>query len=212
MKSNIFVKGILGLMVAAGMASCSSDYLELEPITNIDETKMFENVDNAQRALWGVCRSMYMGYTTGENIQFMNGESWINTMYGEVYGSDAFYYRWQLYGTDFMKGNYLRQANYWMPQMPWMYSYNLIVQCNRIIENIDNCEGTEDERKYVKAQALTIRAHAYTKLLQYFGPRFEESNNGEALVCPLRLKYGTEDLPMASFKDVMTQIYNDLDV
>lgn len=211
MKHNILAKGALLLVAAAGLASCSSDYLEREPITSVDETTVMKTTDNAQRVLWGICRSMYMGYSVGANVQFLNGESWINTFYGEVFASDAFHNRWANYGPDFMKGAWLRMNNYWMAQMPWMYSYNLINQCNQLLLRIDEATGTEEDRNFIKAQALTLRAHAYTKLLQYYAPRWSESNNGETLCIIIKKEPGIEAMPLSSMKDVMEFVYDDLD-
>lgn len=213
MKTNIFVKGASALMLTAVLAGCSDDYLNREPITYVDETRITATVDNAQLALWGACRSMYFGYNIGQNVQFMNGEAWINTMYGEVYGQDAFYALWQDYDSQFMKGGYLRQKNYWMAQMPWMYSYNLIAQCNKILDYIDTAEGTEAEREYIKAGLLTIRSHAYVKLIQFFGARYEDYiTNPDTELCPLRLTYSTGDCPNSTQKEVVEQVEKDLDL
>lgn len=212
MKKNIIYKGAFALVAAASLASCASDYLEREPITVTDETKMFSTVDNAQRAVYGACRSMCMVYEVGQKVPFMNGEAWINTMYGEVFGSDAYYQFWQTnFGPEFMKGNYLLQSNYWMPQMPWTYSYNLINQVNKVLDNIDAAAGTDRDRAYVKAQALTLRAHGYIKLIQLFAPRWEDANGGDVEVAPLRLTSTTADAPLATMTAICDQIYKDLD-
>ncbi|MCM1377560.1 MAG: RagB/SusD family nutrient uptake outer membrane protein [Clostridium sp.] len=210
MKKNIFIKGAMSLLAAGMLASCSSDYLDRAPISTPTDAKMTETVENCQRAVWGACRSMYSAYQVGSTVQFMNGEAWINTMYGEVYGSDAFYYLWADMGVEFMRGDYLRVRNYWMAQMPWMYSYNLINQVNKVIPNIDAASGDDNERAFVKAQALTIRAHAYTKLIQLYAPRWEDSENGEAVVCPLMLESTTTGQNIATMNQILNQIYTDL--
>lgn len=199
------------MMCAAALASCSSDYLDRAPITNIDETKMVETVENAQRALWGVCRSMYVGYEVGQNVQFINGEAFINTLYGEVFGPDYWSYRYTDFGPDMMDGTYLRINNYWMAQMPWMYSYNLINQTNKLINTLGVAEGDPALRDFVLAQALTLRAHSYVKLIQFYAPRYEDDPNGEELVAPLRLESSTGDKALSTMKEITTQIYKDLD-
>lgn len=211
MKTNIIFKGAMALTVVAGLASCSSDYLEREPITSVDETTVMADVSMARRTLYGICRAMYYGYDIGQNVQFMNGEGWINTMYGEVYGSDAYYTLWSDFGPEFMRGDYLRMNNYWMPQMPWGYAYNLIQQANKLLNRIDAAEGTQAERDFIKAQAKTFRAHAYVKLIQLYGPRWEDAKPADDLVCVLRLDGGTEDLPLSTMQAVLDQIKSDLD-
>ena len=61
------------------------------------------------------------------------------------------------------------------------------------------------------AQAITIRAHAYIKLLQYYAPRWQDSKNGETYVCVIREKSGTENVALSKMKDVLDYIYKDLD-
>lgn len=211
MKKNILVKGALSLLVVAGLSSCASDYLDRAPITYDDETRIFENTENAQRAAWGVCRSMYFGYGVAATIQFMNGEPYINSMYGEVYAQDAYYGLWQDFSKDFMDGKYLLQSNYWMPQMPWMYCYNLISQSNRVLDNIDAAEGSQADKDYIKAQMLTIRSHAYTKLLQLYAPRWQDSNNGETECIEIRTTYSTGDVGLSTMNEVKKLVYGDLD-
>ena len=80
-----------------------------------------------------------------------------------------------------------------------------------ILDGIDDAEGDSDLRDFVKAQALTFRAFAYTKLLMFYGYRWEESNNGEGYCCVLRTTAGTEPLPLATMNQVIKQVRSDLD-
>ena len=41
----------------------------------------------------------------------------------------------------------------------WYYYYTIAGNANTILANIDNAEGTEAERNFVKASALTFRAY-----------------------------------------------------
>lgn len=43
----------------------------------------------------------------------------------------------------------------------WYYYYTIAGNANTILANIDNAEGTEAERDFVKASALTFRAYAF---------------------------------------------------
>lgn len=212
MKKNIFIKGIAGALMMGSLASCSSDYLQLEPITSIDQSTVTGSVEGAQLAMIGLCRSMYMGYTVGDRqIQFFTGEASIMTFYGDVFSPDYYSNLWGRYGSDFMKWGYFQDDTTWIPSMMWMYGYNLINQANVIISGIDTASGDLAQRQFIKAQALTMRAHAYWRLLQIYAPRWVDSNNGEALACVLRLEPGVGDIPMSTMKEVYDQIYADLD-
>lgn len=61
-----------------------------------------------------------------------------------------------------------KKDNYVMNVLPWKYCYNLIQQANSILDGIDGAEGDQAQKAFVKAQVLTLRAHGYTKLMQYY--------------------------------------------
>ena len=65
MKKNIFVKGLAGILVAGSLASCSEDYLQIEPETSVDTSTVTSSVEGAELALIGMCRAMYQGYQIG---------------------------------------------------------------------------------------------------------------------------------------------------
>lgn len=212
MKNNIFVKGLAGVLMLGSLASCSSDYLTIEPETSVVTSTVTSSVEAAELGIIGLCRSMYQAYDIGSvNLRFFNGEATIMTFYGDVFGPDYYNALWADMGADFMKWGYFQDNTTWIPAMVWMYSYNLINQANVILEGIDNASGDVNTRDFIKAQTLTMRAHAYWRLLQVYAPRWEDSNNGEELCVVLRTTPGTGDAPLASMKDILKLIYDDLD-
>lgn len=104
----------------------------------------------------------------------------------------------------------------------WSYAYALINQCNMAIDLLDKAEQTAnsmlplDDLKnrwnYYKAQALTLRAHAYLRLLQVYAPRWEDSHGGSALTVPLRTSiHDTKDKEPATMQQVLERCYTDLE-
>jgi hypothetical protein len=91
----------------------------------------------------------------------------------------------------------------------WYYYYTIIGNANTLIANIDNATGSEEEKAFIKAQALTYRAYGYEKLLHYYAVRWKDSNNGSADGVVLRLDETTGDIPMSSQLEVYNQIYKD---
>lgn len=212
MKKTI-IKGLASLLAVTTMASCSSDYLDLAPETQMTASAVETTESGAQAAMYGLARAMYYPYTGSEVMVIlgMNGEPFIMMFYGDVYGQDYFSYMWaSQMGANFMWETNRVMTSY-VPQIGWMYCYNLISQANQIVVNIDNIDGDRDRLNFIKAQALTIRAHAYTRLLQIYGPRWEDSNNGEAYVCPLRLTPSIGNCPLSKMKDIIAAIRTDLD-
>ena len=205
------IKGLATLMVGVGLASCSDGYLDVAPITTLDAATASATVEGANLALNGVCRSMNTQYQSISITPNFNGESWYATFYGDMLGSDAFYWMWANRVQAFYNWDNNIMVNGVVPGYAWRYPYILISQCNNILVGETTAEGDAAERASVMAQARTIRAHAYIRLVQCFAPRWEDSNNGEYKCIVLRKTPGTEDLPLSSMKEVLDFIYEDLD-
>mgnify|MGYP000222986287 FL=1 len=93
----------------------------------------------------------------------------------------------------------------------WYYYYTIAGNANTILANIDNAEGTEAERNFVKASALTFRAYAFEKLVHYYCWRWQDSNNGASQGIVLRLDESTGGQGYATLAETYAQIYKDLD-
>ncbi|MDE6009955.1 MAG: RagB/SusD family nutrient uptake outer membrane protein [Muribaculaceae bacterium] len=207
---NIIIKAAASVLVAGMLSGCSSDYLDVTPVTAVPTGTVLETEEGAQYALYGLCQTMYcpMG-DFFSNYLFTNGEPYIATVYGEVLGQDYFSLMW----AESTGGNFMWQNNDlpdgWIPIIPWSYCYNLIGQANTILSGIDTIEGNEDHLHFMKAQALTIRAHAYTRLLQLYAPRWENSNNGEKYCIVIRTEPGVNDAPLSTMNEALKRIYDD---
>lgn len=211
MKKNIIFKSLAGVLVAGSLGSCSSDYLDLAPEVDFPTSTVMGTTEAAKYAINGLCYSMNCVYGGVDLAPQISGEASINTLYGDQNSPDWFYNWYALSGVDFMKWEFITRAEY-TPAFPaWMYGYNLINQANTILVDIDNAEGPEADRAFIKAQALTMRAHAYQFLLKIYGPRWEDSAEGKKYVLVYRTEPGTGDAPLASMNKVLKLIYDDLD-
>ena len=211
MKKNILIKGVAAVLLAGSLGSCSSDYLQLAPETSISNSTVESSVEGAQLALYGICRSMYMQYGNTEGYIFLNGEPTYATFYGDVMSADYYYALWADRPAHFTNWSLYQNYNNWLNGFAWMYPYNLIAQANTILEGIDTAEGDEKTRDFIKAQALTFRAHGYWRLLELFAPRWEDSDNGKAMSVVLRDKPGVDGAPRVDMNTILNLIYSDLD-
>lgn len=216
MKNKKFIAGIGSLVAVGGMlTACSSDYLEQPPIDSISEEMIGQSLEAARAALYGVCQAMNIGQYGDMGTRFMMGEGYIQTYYGDspspdfwdsfLWGSQAQYQAWALMMKDNRTG-----AN-----CGWLYGYNLVGQANRILAQIDKIPVESDQeeatRKFIKAQTLTMRAHGYIRLMQIYGPRYEDRKDGDALCLVLREVSGYDALPLSTYDDCITFIEKDLD-
>lgn len=76
---------------------------------------------------------------------------------------------------------------------------------------MENMAGTESDKNYIKAQALTFRAYSYFMMSQLYCYRWADSNNGASRGLPLRLDLSTGELAASSLGEVYAQVYSDLD-
>lgn len=201
-------------IIAAGasvmvLASCGKEFLETSPTSALATGNVFKNITYVEYAVQGLVYNMQdqMGAFDGEC-----GEQYIISCY-ENYTSQTFSYTKMAPGWNIiMNGNYFSNPTKYYNQYAWAYYYKLIANANAIIVNVDACpDGTPAQRGYFKAQALTFRAWAYTRLLALFAVRWKDSNNGEEDGVVLRLDEGTGGCPIASQADVYQQIYDDVD-
>ncbi|MDE5774129.1 MAG: RagB/SusD family nutrient uptake outer membrane protein [Muribaculaceae bacterium] len=211
MKKNIFVKGMAAVLVAASLSSCSEDYLQTYPITSVDASTLM-TPEGAEAALNGLCRSMYTQYVNLEDYHAVNGESSITMLYGDVFGEDYFSLVWAFRaGRNYMWDTVTNYQS-WPPSLGWRYYYNLVNQANTIVESVEASEeGTSDLMQVIKAEAMIIRAHAYVRLMQIYGPRWSDSADGARKCIVLRTKSGNEDEPLATCNQVYDFIYETLD-
>ena len=194
----------LGLTVL--LASCGSNYLDTVPQSSTGTATIFETTQNAKLAINGICRLMVNQYLSSQGF---NGEGTIKTWYGNYPGND--FQKSNLTGwSSIINSLYHERNTSSYCYYPWFYYYKLIGNANAIIENIDNASGSNEEKQFIKAQALTFRAYSYMMLSQLYCHRWCDSNNGSSRGLPLRIDLSTGELPTSTLAEVYGRIYEDL--
>ena len=196
---------VIGAVVAS--ASCSKDFLETKPTTSLAAADAMSTTDKCYASLNGIAESM-----CSQQYAFSQGfcgENYImNKM--ESYPSENYTYNYYASGwSPIFNMTWLTRTNSSYIGYAWYYYYTLIGQANTIIANCDGASGPEDDKKFIKAEALTFRAYGYEKLLHYYCTRWKDSNNGAAQGVVLRLDESTGDCPYSTMAEVYAQIYKD---
>lgn len=207
MKKEIIIS--LALLATLSLSSCSKDYLDTVPTSQVGAGTAVATVDNAMKSLNGVARSMttqHAGFGQG-----FAGENNIMAHY-ENYPSENYLYNayaagWADIHNQMMHNN--TQTKY--DEYAWYYYYQLITNSNTIIKNIDGAAGDENKKKFIKASALTFRAYSFEKLIRYYCYRWQDSNNGSSQGLVLRLDDSTGDLAFSTLAETYAQVYKDLD-
>ncbi len=217
MKKNIIVKGLAGVLVAASMSSCAGDYLDLKPVTSVTAGTVEESVAAFKAAVVGAVHQVSRQY--GDySLNGTNGEAWMVNCYGDSgLGADMNTHVWTyLTWASSNRPTAWRQENTWLANLMWRYAYSIITGANYALDAADKVptESQEEvnEMKYLRAVALSMRAHAYIRLLQVYAPRWVDSNNGAQKCIILRTSATQEpDQPFSSMGEVLNLIYTDLD-
>ena len=197
------------LVSATALTSCGADYLNTNPTESISADAAVATTENAYKALNGIAKSMStQQYAWSQGCA---GENRIIALY-ENYASQDYFYNYYAQGwAPIMNLEYSLRNNTSFDAYPWYYYYTLVGQANTIITRIDNATGDEAMKQFEKASALTFRAYSFEKLLHYYAPRWQDSNNGTAKGICLRLDESTGELAQASMAECYAQIYKDLD-
>ena len=195
---NIYA-GVCVAALALSASSCGSDYLDTLPTSSVGTGTAVGSTENAIKALNGIARTM----TTQQYMfsQGFCGENYImNKM--ECYPSQNYLYNYYAAGwAPLINAQFNARTSSSYNSYAWYYYYTLIGNANTIIANIDAAAGTDSEKQFVKASALTFRAYAYEKLMHYYCVRWQDSSNGSARGVVLRLDESTGGLPYSTMAE-----------
>lgn len=205
--NKLFAGSLLAGMML--VSSCAGDYLDTAPTDSTGATDAVGTTANAMKALNGIAKIM-----TTQHFYFRGefaGENNIMIQY-ESYPSENYNYNYYASGwSPIFNQEFHTRTNSIYDAYAWYYYYTIAGNANTILANIDNAEGTEAERNFVKASALTFRAYAFEKLVHYYCWRWQDSNNGASQGIVLRLDESTGGQGYATLAETYAQIYKDLD-
>lgn len=208
-KRNLTIYASVLLLALSG---CKKDYLETAPTDKVSQDEIFSSIANANTALNGIYRFMFERTTVVDwNVQNKPGVGGIMLgldFMGEDLGiSDA---NW--FGST-GEGNWQggRNDNHKLTEYYYRTFYKIIGDSNFILDNVDALPGTDEEKNNLKSQALTLRAYAYSNLVQLYAKRYDASTANDQLGVPLVLKSSDGALPRSTVKEVYASIIKDLD-
>lgn len=188
-------------------SSCEKDFLDTQPTSAVSEAAVFSTTKNAWAAINGIHRSMFVRYDSqGQPGQAgvmimsdMLGEDLVMTAAGNGWFNNM--YKWLIH----------RNANASDVRFVYRFYYKVIANANMIINNIDNAEGPDADKKAIKGQALAYRGWAHHQLVQLFAERYDKSKgSNDQLGVPVLIENTVEGQPRATVEEVYTQINADL--
>ena len=203
---NKFTAGAL-IAVAAITASCSSDYLNVSPAESAEPSAAYATTSNARNTLNGIAKSMSVQQSYYR--QGFAGENAIMRIYENLPSQNYNYNRYASGWAPIHNQTFHFRSTSIYDSYAWTYYYQIINNANALLANIDNAKGTDADKKFIKASALTFRAYAFEKLVHYYCYRWQDSNNGASTGLPLRLDTSTGELKASTLAETYAQIYKD---
>jgi len=199
--------GCFIVAITLGTMSCS-DFLDTTPSTSVADTEVFQTVAGAQAALNGAYYHMRAYDSGGANRS-------------DDYGIPSIQIISDLSGEDMIAwgGWYNYVYNYWgetrgdifRSSQLWTFHYRLINNVNSIITYVDDCVGSEQEKQYIKGQALAIRGWAYFTLARLFQQTYIIAKDMPGM--PIYLEPTTEKTegkPRGTLEQTYAQVLSDL--
>ncbi len=206
--NKLFIGGLL-IGMSFGASSCGKDYLDTVPTDSTGAPDAIGTTENAAKALNGVAKIMTtQQYYFGQGFA---GENGVMSLY-ENYPSENYLFNYYASGWSVIHNQqFHNRTDRIYDAYAWYYYYTIIGNANTIINNIDAASGSDSEKLFIKASALTFRAYAFEKLIHYYCWRWQDSNNGTSQGLVLRIDESTGSLPYSTLAETYTQIYKDLD-
>ncbi|OMP77366.1 RagB/SusD family nutrient uptake outer membrane protein [[Flexibacter] sp. ATCC 35208] len=200
------MKKYIFIIAAITLFSCKKE-LNTSPTDAISDQVVFSNISNAEEALNGIYRALYIQYAgqseDGQGAMMINidwmGDDVVHTAAGTSYFREA--YKW----------NSHRDASSALTYFAYRFYYIIISNANSIINNIDAVEGETSEKNRIKAEALSLRAWGHFYLVQLFGERYDAGKENTQLGVPIMTTSNTDAHARNTVEEVYTQINADLD-
>ncbi len=195
---------IMASAVCCLLASCSG-WLEVKPYDKISEDELLRSEEGYQKMLNGIyidlnADALYGKSLSVEMIEMMGGAYTI--------GSDN-----SVWGNYKDLSSYQYTTEYWRDRMDqtWNKAYALILNCNKILETIDDNKALFSDANYyvIKGEAQALRAMLHFDMLRLFGPVYSKDSDKTAI--PYYIKVGNTPEELLTAKEVAEKVVSDLE-
>lgn len=166
---------ILAALVLSVSVSCTADFLDVDPTTEIPEKDYYDDYETLLKGLMAA-------YAPLQWPDFVFGEYGPLTFVSDVMSDDV-----RVGGANETDIPYLQlmrkfsaTPNY-TPSVLWVVFYSGVYRANTVLQYVDTAEGMSGStRSRIKAETYVLRAYYYTWLWKLFGnvPYYERNPTG----------------------------------
>ncbi|HOZ16145.1 MAG TPA: RagB/SusD family nutrient uptake outer membrane protein [Tenuifilaceae bacterium] len=194
---------IISLLLVGILVSCSKDFLETGPSASIGDDVVFKSKEGSKAVIDGVTRDWREYHDNHDQF----GVKAIDLV-SDLMGEDIVVGRLHWFRYDYTIDN--RGATYRRPTYVWSLFYRSIRNLNEVIKHYGEAtNATDEEKASLKAQALTMRAYSYFRLIQHFQQTYVGHENDPGL--PIYTEPINAGKPRATVQEVYDLIVADLD-
>jgi hypothetical protein len=182
-------------------SSCN-EWLDVQPEASVSDDDLFNTEEGFYEALNGV-------YTRCAQADLYGGEFLVGLpeVMAQNYTNSVYDY------TDYMKTSIF---DYTDPTFKskrdgiWKAAYHAIVNCNLILENVDDKKDMLDDGMYelIRGEALALRAYLHFDLLRFFAWSYQEGASRDAI--PYVDSYSNKVTPISTVEEVINRVLTDL--
>lgn len=190
---------LAGLLSTGMLSSCSEEFLDQTPYTELDATVALRSDNDVLSALYGAYSNLNSVNLYGRSIPVL----------GDLMADNTFV-------STRNAGRYLEFEGYFYTRNSgivdgiWSGAYTTILRLNNII-NTENVEGDQEDVAQYKGEAYALRALMYFELIRFFGAEPYTVNPAAAGV-PIRLTLDKDLQPdRNTVGEVYAQIESDLE-
>lgn len=178
---------------------------------------IFSTIKPDSEMLWTkvkeVLRDMYAQYNYTSTNSTNTGDTYFQQIFGETLSADMMQsVGGRTYGTDFsrFKQN-CNKPTYILSYIPWINCFSAIYDVNLLLDQMEKFNPTEEEKAKIRAELYVMRSHMYWRLMQVYGKRWSESDNGRTYCAPLLRELNDDFAKLATMDEIRRMCYDDLD-
>lgn len=199
------MRKLLFLLIVIAVSSCS-DWLDVQPKTQITDESLFKNKQGFEQAIYGAytaisSESAYGKQMTWGFMEAITGTYQINDPENNPYQHAAL-------------RNYNHRSNIAITDAIWSKMYYAIGQINYILKNAESTSALgEDMKKRIKAELLGLRAFLHLDILRIFGPAniVGDPSKMDEIAMPYVTVLNKDPKVHLAVKKVLELIHKDLD-
>ena len=194
------------LTIVVLLTSCSDDFFETYPATQITTAEVFSSESNIDAFINGAIRYLLENSTSQDNPGLPAIFLTHDVMGEDAFARDRRYGFRDSYPYRDPFDNTTRRCLFF-----WSLQYESIDHANNIIANIQIDENSKPSLKYLKGQAFALRAFNYLNLVRQY--QFTYSKDANAKAVPIYTKPttpSTEPQPLATVRQIYDLIIEDL--